>query len=129
MFSQRLIAWLLLVVYGLPSACGPYWHRHDQCEAHILSAQGVLPEDACGCCAHMAERSAPSFAAGGEVSDSRDCDHDACAICRYYATAGALTLFALCLAPHTAVDTAVVLREATPKSAVLAAQPRGPPQQ
>ncbi len=80
MFSQRFVAALLLICYGIPAAVGSSWHHHvgpHHCEA----GQGTFASATChGCHAHQAQTQHPAChpstqGAGLQVESHSHCSH------------------------------------------------------
>ncbi len=101
-FYRKLLTYLVLVLYGVPTALGPFWHRHDHvgghaphgdaCETCVVEpAHATAAHQHCGC-SHDACQS-DARVAGLVVQRQMDlvsldragdC-HGACAICQFYA--------------------------------------------
>ncbi len=139
-FYHKQIACLLLVLYGVPAALGPFWHTHSspckcltQAESDELGAASKCSHPKC--CAHVHFNHARQVPRGGstgkcvQISQQEPrsgCD-DGCLICQFYSFASLVLPAAQCPAQspctsHVALHSFLEVR--IPASFALA---RGPP--
>ena len=139
-FTNKTIAALLLVFYGIPALVGSHWHHHhsSQCDhAHdVVEQRAALSNHSCSC--HHAEhvqqldgQFVHAESPGNQLREGvaigfADC-HDSCAICAFY------SLFQLDVSSKFLIDdqqpVIVVACESVSSgcSALLTETARGPP--
>ena len=91
-FAPRATNFVLLIVFGVTSAVGPYWHRHTHDVAAETSEESQDHSHATRCCAgehhHPGTKSDSSADSARLAVDKEpshhDCDSSACSICSHY---------------------------------------------
>ncbi len=140
MFYRKFVTYLLLVLYGVPTALGPYWHTHS---AHSHAECQGEPSATRECrCNHHGH--AHAFGVGGakggsvhsdvtkrlqsnSVSASDSACHAQCAICRFYACPPWLSISHIWLQLSTLVEPLPFLFAVHSPASLPTPQARGPP--
>ena len=126
MFVKKLIAAMLLAIYGIPTAVGPHWHHHH----HVGDACAAESQPASGCCCHHTPAvsdadetdSGPAFTA-----DSPREVGGLCAICQFYGSASLRIADARVLESSRLAVAIVALPQSLSLPSLLACHVRGPP--
>jgi len=87
MFVKKLVAVLLLAIYGIPSAIGPHWHHHQ----HAVEVCSDQPSSVSACCCHHREVvvAKTDDVDGGTLLAQADTPDAGglCTVCQFYASA------------------------------------------
>ena len=110
-FYRKFIAYVLLVLYGVPATIGPHWQDHQGCDDGLActsslkcngqTSSSVSPPAKAHCCCHRAHRDSicDSVANTAElpVLAGEDADYGSCAICHFYSC---MPIVGLALSTH-----------------------------
>lgn len=127
MFVKKLIAVMLLAIYGIPTAVGPHWHHHHHAgDACVVQSQ---PASSCGCHHHVPAVSDADETDSGPAftADSPREVGGLCAICQFYGSASLRIADARVPESSRLAVAIVALPQSLSLPSLLACHVRGPP--
>lgn len=119
MFYRKLVTYIVLVLYGVPTSLGPYWHSHSghtpcggaqaQAIENIASRSAHSLARSCTC-SHghagpaKANTNARTYVTVSQLSAANCTCDGACAICQFYASAPFLMAGSVQIASSSLVE-------------------------